>query len=277
MSQRLVLFSLLGVATLLAAAQEPPPATAPPANQAPAGQPPAGLKSRSDTAPDNAYHVDPGTHILLNMINSISTKQASVGDSLYLETAFPVLSNGKLVIPQGSWVKGTVTSVKRPGRMKGRGLLQVRFDSLTLPNGVTRNFRADIGSLDARADETLNKENGNIKSAGNKKGDAETIAGTAVGGTILGSAVGAAAGNAAKGSVIGLGAGAATGLLGVLASRGPDAMLTKGSTVEMVLDRPLTYSEQDLNFNGAPPHAALSDGGPQPKQERSGFGRANPF
>jgi type IV secretion system protein VirB10 len=173
-------------------------------------------------------------------------------------------------------VKGTVTSVKRPGRVKGRGLLQVRFDSLTLPNGVTRDFRADIGSLDARRSETLNKENGNIKGPGDKKNDAETIGGTAVGGTILGSAVGAAAGNAAKGSVIGLGAGAATGLLGVLMSRGPDAMLTKGSTVEMILDRPLTFTDQELNLNGAPPRAALSEGGPEPAQ-RKRFERSNPF
>jgi type IV secretion system protein VirB10 len=234
------------------------------------------LKPRAEIPPDNAYHVDPGTHILLNMINSISTRQATIGDALYLETAFPVLSNGKIVVPQGSWVKGTVTSVTRPGRIKGRGLLQVRFDSLTLPNGVTRDFRADIGSLDARAGETLNKENGKIKGAGDKKKDAETIAGTAVGGTILGTAVGSAAGNAAKGSVIGLGAGAATGLLGVLMSRGPDAMLTKGSTVEMILDRPLTFTDQELNFNGAPPRAALSDGGPPPKPS-TGFGRVNPY
>jgi type IV secretion system protein VirB10 len=272
MSRRLVLFSLLGIAAAVASGQTPATAPVPPiSNQAPAA-----LKPRPDASPDNGYHIDAGTHILLNMINSISTKQANVGDALYLETAFPVLSNGKIVIPQGSWVKGTVTSVKRPGRVKGRGLLQVRFDSLTLPNGVTRDFRADIGSLDARGSETLNKENGKIKGAGDKKGDAETIAGTTVTGTIIGSGIGAAAGNAAKGAGIGVGAGAAAGLLGVLTSRGPDAMLTKGSTVEMVLDRPLTFTDQDLNFSGAPPRAALSDGGPQPKQ-RTGFGRSNPF
>lgn len=271
MSRQLVLFSLLGMAAAVASAQSPSTPPQPAGNQAPAG-----LKPRPEGPPDNAYHVEPGTHILLNMINSISTKQANVGDTLYLETAFPVLSNGKIVIPQGSWVKGTVTSVKRPGRIKGRGLLQVRFDSLTLPNGVTRDFRADIGSLDARGGETLNRENGKIKGAGDKKGDAETIAGTTVTGTIIGSGIGAAAGNAARGAGVGLGAGAAAGLLGVLMSRGPDAMLAKGSTVEMVLDRPLTFTDKDLNFSGAPPRAALSDGGPQPKQ-RTGFGRGNPF
>ena len=65
------------------------------------------------------HTVDQGTHILLSMINSVSTKQAVPGDRIYLETAFPVLSSGRIVIPQGSWVTGTITEVKRPGRVKG--------------------------------------------------------------------------------------------------------------------------------------------------------------
>jgi hypothetical protein len=30
--------------------------------------------------------------------------------------------------------------------------------------------------------------------------------------------------------------------------------------VEMVVDRPLSFSDADLNFNGAPPRATLSEG-----------------
>jgi type IV secretion system protein VirB10 len=200
--------------------------------------------------------IEPGTHILLSMINSISTKEAVVGDRIYLETAFPVLSGSRIVIPQGSWVAGTVTHVKRPGRVKGRGQLQVRFDSLTLPNGISRNLRSDLSALDSRSGEKLNREKGTITSAGDKKGDTETVAGTATTGTIIGSGVGAAAGSIAKGAGIGGGAGAAAGLIGVLLSRGPDAVLRKGSTIEMVLDRPLLFEATDLNFSGAPPHAA---------------------
>jgi len=37
----------------------------------------------------------------------------------------------------------TVTQVKKPGRVKGRGELYVRFDTLTLPNGVCRDFVPD--------------------------------------------------------------------------------------------------------------------------------------
>ena len=90
------------------------------------------------------YVVETGTKIPLSMINSVSTKHTVPGDRIYLETVFPILANGKIVIPPGSYVAGTVTDTKRPGRVKGRGELYVRFDSLTLPNGVTRDFRASF-------------------------------------------------------------------------------------------------------------------------------------
>jgi type IV secretion system protein VirB10 len=50
------------------------------------------------------------------------------------------------------------------------------------------------------------------------------------------------------GAGIGAAAGAAAGMIGVLSSRGPDAVLARGSTLEMVLDRPITFSESELNF-----------------------------
>src|SRR5690348_8786023 len=110
--------------------------------------------------PADHFVVPPGTKVPLSMINSVSTKTASEGERIYLETVFPILANGKIVIPPGSYVAGTVTDVKRPGRLKGHGELYIRFDSLTLPNGVTRDFRARIGSLDGRAAETLDKDEG---------------------------------------------------------------------------------------------------------------------
>ena len=82
---------------------------------------------------------------------------------------------------------GTVTEVKRPGRVKGRGELYVRFDSLTLPNGVTRDFRARMGSLDGRAPETLDKSEGKIKGEGDKAGDIKTVGeGAGIGATVGG-------------------------------------------------------------------------------------------
>jgi type IV secretion system protein VirB10 len=234
------------------------------------------LKDRPQPAPGN-FQVDPGTRILLNMINSVSTKQALVGDRLYLETAFPIVSNGHIIIPQGSWVTGTITEVKRPGRAKGHGELQVRFDSLTLANGVTKTFNSDLGSLDARQSETLKREDSKIKGAGGKKEDADTVIGTTVAGGAVGTGIGAATGHLGGGSAIGLGAGAAAGLIGVLLTRGPDATLTKGSTVEMVLDRPLVFTPEDLDMSKAPPRGTLSEGAPQTTQKSSGWSVTHPF
>jgi type IV secretion system protein VirB10 len=205
------------------------------------------------------------------MFNSISTRQAQIGDRIYLETAFPVFSGGKIVIPQGSWVTGTVTDVRRPGRVKGKGELQVRFDSLTLPNGVNRNFRADLAAIDGRDDQTLKREESKVTGPGDKRGDVGTVEGTTIAGTVIGSGIGVAARNVALGAGIGVGAGAAAGLLAVLLTRGPDAILGKGSSVEMVLDRPLVYQEGDLDFSNAPPHATINEGGTRATPQQRGW------
>jgi type IV secretion system protein VirB10 len=67
------------------------------------------------------------------------------------------------------------------------------------------------------------------------------------------------------GVAIGAGAGAVAGLAGVLLTRGPDAVLAKGTTVEMILDRQLKYSEDELDFSNAPPrYDGSGTGGPLP-------------
>src|SRR6201999_7861 len=119
----------------------------------PLGTPAADLKAAGDSG--SGYTVQAGTRIPLGLINSVSTKHSAAGDRIYLETVFPIVIESHIVIPPGSYVTGTVTEVKRPGRMKGRGELYVRFDTLTLPNGVTRDFRSRLGSVDARGNEKL--------------------------------------------------------------------------------------------------------------------------
>ena len=104
------------------------------------------------------YTVEPGTKIPLSLINTISTKHSAEGDRVYLETSFPVLVEWPDRHPGGSYVAGTVTQIKKPGRMKGRGELYVRFDSLTLPNGVTRDFRARLGGVDGQAQRRTGQE-----------------------------------------------------------------------------------------------------------------------
>lgn len=216
------------------------------------------------------YTVVQGTKIPLSMINSVSTKQAAEGDRIYLESVFPILVDGRIVIPPGSYVAGTVTQVKRPGRIRGRAELYVRFDSLTLPNGVTRDFRARMGALDGRASEELDKAEGKIRGEGNKGGDAQRVGEAAAGGASVGAISGSIAGRPGMGAGIGAAAGATAGLVGVLMSRGPEAVLAKGTTLEMVLDRPLNFTEDEIATAGANPRArAIGEGpGPLPSQKQ---------
>src|SRR4051812_44768339 len=159
-------------------------------------------------APPN-FTVEIGSKVPLALINSVSTKHSAEGDRVYLETVFPVLVNGRIVVPVGSWVTGTVTQVKKPGRVKGRGELYVRFDSLTLPNGVTRDFRGRIGSMDGNAKNEVDRTEGKVRSEGNKAGDARTVGEAAAAGTSIGVIAGGAAGHYGMGAGIGAAAGAA--------------------------------------------------------------------
>ena len=219
----------------------------------------AGLLSAQEAAPQPAqFTVETGTKVPLSLINSISTRHSAEGDRVYLETVFPLLANGRIVVPVGSYVAGTVTQLKKPGRVKGRGELYVRFDTLTLPNGVTRDFHGRIGSMDGNAKDELDRTEGKVRSEGNKAGDARTVGEAGAAGASIGTIAGAASGHYGMGAGIGAAAGVAAGMVGVLVSRGPDAVLARGSTLEMVLDRQISFNESELNFgNYQAPRAAI--------------------
>jgi type IV secretion system protein VirB10 len=257
---------LVGIMTvagaLLAQDATVPVVPAPRDQQAEAGQ-------KTPEAKAAEYVIDAGTKVPLALINSISTKHSAEGDRVYLETVFPVMANGRIVIPPGSYVAGTVTQVKRPGRVKGRGELFLRFDSLTLPNGVTRDFRARIGSMDGRATEEFDRSEGKISSEGNKGGDARSVGEATAAGASIGVIAGGATGHYGMGAGIGAAAGAAAGLMGVLLTRGPDAVLAKGSTIEMILDRTLRFQDSEL-ISGPAQAVPVSESGPQPGKKNAG-------
>ena len=219
----------------MAAPATPPTLSGPPASPRLPAQPPAEII------------VPAGTKIPLALVNSLSTKHSGEGDRVYLQTTFPVVIDGRIIIPRGSYVAGTVSEVKRPGRIKGKGELFLRFDSLTLPNGSTRDFRARLGGADAESGE-FDREEGKIRGEGNKAGDAGTVAKTTGAGAAVGGIAGSAAGHAGMGAGVGAAAGAAAGLAAVLLSRGPDLVLPKGSAFEMVLDRNLRFKKTELGY-----------------------------
>lgn len=231
--------------------REGQPAPKPLITEAPAPSPSvnatAALRRPSAPAAPAEIVVPAGTRIPLALRTPVSTKHSHEGDRVYLETQFPVTIDGHIVIPAGSYVNGTVTTSKAAGIVKGKGELFLRFDSLTLPNGVTRDFRSRLDQADS-AEGKVDRKEGKITGERDKAGAAKTTAEGAGIGTGVGGIAGAAAGRPLAGAGIGAAAGAAAGLASVLIKHRPDASLPAGTTVEMILDRDLRYLPTDLKF-----------------------------
>ena len=190
--------------------------------------------------------VPAGTRVPLVMINSISSKHSEPGDPVYLESVYPVVADGRIMIPAGTNVSGTVIHSKRPGRVKGRGQLGIRLDQMILPNGVIRDLSGRPGALDGRSPDNFDRETGTVKSPGTKGEDAQDVANATITGASVGTIAGAIGGRTGTGLGIGSVAGAGAGLAKVLLTRGPDAMLDRGTHIEMLLEQDLHFSEHEL-------------------------------
>jgi hypothetical protein len=230
---------------------------APPAGEAPVVKPAAVAR----------ITVPAGTHIPLVLHNAVSTRSARPGDPVYFETLFPVMIDGKVVIPAGSYISGEITESKRPGRVKGRGELMMKLTALILPNAYMVNLNAVPGNVGTGGNETTDNE-GKIIADSNKGSDIGTIAKT----TGAGAGIGGLATQSGKGVGIGAGVGAAVGLAAVLLTRGPDAELPRGSTVEAVIDRSILLDADKITFTG-PGQASALAGPPNREPVRN----SNPF
>jgi len=228
--------SLFCAISLPAQQQEGPQTDAPPAVASkPAPAPQAG--------PGAKLVVPAGTRIGVVLQNGISTRSAKPGDSVYLQTSFPITINNRIVIPVGSYLRGELIESKRPGRVKGRGEFRMRLNTLILPTGYTVDLNAAPRSADSGGRETMDSE-GKVTGPGDKTKDVGTIATT----TAEGTAIGAIATQTPKGAGIGAAIGAAAGLAAVLLTRGPEAELPRGSTMDVVLERALTLDGSQIQF-----------------------------
>jgi type IV secretion system protein VirB10 len=130
-------------------AQSAPPT--PPAN--PAASAPAATADSPAAAASSKIVVPADTTIPLILENTINSKSAFVGQAIYCESIYPITVGNHIIIPKGSSVRGTVTQVVRPGHVKGRAQLGLRFDELILPNGTTRHLRATLAGFGSEGDE----------------------------------------------------------------------------------------------------------------------------
>jgi hypothetical protein len=215
--------------------------------KAPADAEPRELIKQPAPSPSDLL-VKRGTHIGLALRNALDTKHTQEGDHVYLESIAPIAVAGQIVIPRGSYVNGTVTESKPAKGIKTKGEMYIRFDSLVLPNGVTRDFHSRLVSADAEARGTVDAKEGKVTGERDGSGDARTVAMGGGMGAGIGAIAGSAAGHPLPGVGIGAAAGAGVALATIFHGKRPEAVLPRGTIVEMVLDRDLTYSRNELPY-----------------------------
>lgn len=226
----------------------------------PTANPPAGSSGAKIMVPS-------GTHIPLVLHNAISTRSARPGDPVYFETLYPVMIDGQVVIPAGSYLSGEVTESKRAGHVKGRAELSIKLTSMILPNAYQVNLNAVPSGAGTGGNESTNSE-GQIVGDSDKMEKVATVAKT----TAAGAGIGGLATRTGAGAGIGAGIGAAAGLAAVLLTRGPEAELPRGSTVEAVIDRSIYLDADKVKFT-SPGQVSALPGPPNREPVRN----KNPF
>jgi len=141
--------------------------------------------------------VPTGTAITVVTDQSVSSKDAKLGQSVTGTVAKDVIVGGKVVIPKGSPAKLSVSSVQASGRLSTPAKLYVRLRSITV-HGQTYAFTTNSSGQ---------------TEGGKGKRDAGFIGGGAAAGALIGGLAGGG-----KGAAIGAGAGAGAGTAGAAAT-----------------------------------------------------------
>jgi len=174
-----------------------------------------------------------GTRISLHLNDYLSTKSNNEGDPFTATVAAPVYLGDRLMIPKGSLVTGSISRILRPGRFKGKAIMNLLFQSIRIPGRTPLQIVASLASVDAEGNARVRSE-GTIKEKGSVGSDAARILTPG----LAGAGIGAIAGGG-KGGAIGAGLGAAVGLATVFATRGKDLEVHRGAALDISLDRPL--------------------------------------
>ena len=188
------------------------------------------LSSRSALALQNS-EVPAGTRFVVELRDKLEAREIKKGKKFEVRTLEALAASDGNQIPAGVKIKGRVTSVSN-------NEMVLRFEEIDTKNGkspIIASVAGVAGEKDVKA--KVGKE-GEISSSGGR-GKSAAI-GSAVGAAI-GAGVGAAKGGGTANTVLGAGIGAGAGAGVGAAAGGRDLELTKGTRLDVVLDRPLSF------------------------------------
>jgi hypothetical protein len=193
--------------------------------------PPGAAASASATAVSELT-IPSGTKVPVALKHAVSSKGTHEGDAVYAETTFPVVSNGRVLIPAGTFVQGRISQIQRAGRIKGRAEVLMHFTTLIYPSGYTVLLPGAVENAPGVDKTSVKDGEGTIRSDSQRGEKIGTVASTAGTGAVVGGLS-----NGGKGALIGAGVGGAVGTAIALLTRGNDVKLDAGTTLEIVIQR----------------------------------------
>ncbi len=193
-----------------------------------------------------------GTRISLALNDYLSTKQNRQGDTFTATVTAPIYLREHLLIPKGSTVTGSVCRILRPGRFNGKAQMNLMFSSIRLADSSKElPITASLAPPPDKEGNPKSQGEGTLTADGSKGKDIARVAAPTLTGAGIGGIVGSG-----KGAAIGAGVGAAVGLATILAGRGKDLELKRGTAIDIQLDVPLMIPSSEIvkRDNLAPIH-----------------------
>ena len=184
------------------------------------------------------------TAIPLRLLTTINSRTAYVGEPVFCRTVYPVAVDNRIVIPVGTYVKGSLTEVKNPRAIKGRSQLGMRFDNMTFPNGMTLDLAAALSGYGGAGEDSFKPSEGRVGGGEtqSKVQAAEIITVTAAEGSLIG----ALSSRSATGGDVGAAAGGGGMLALMLLSRSKPVIMGPGTSLELRLTRPISFDPKYL-------------------------------
>jgi hypothetical protein len=173
-----------------------------------------------------------GTKISLQLNDCLSTKLNKEGETFTATVTAPIYLKERMVIPKQSIVSGSISRILRPGRFKGKAMMNLIFESIHLPGLAEIPIVASLVHIDPNSNGDVRGE-GTITSEDTKGQDAAKVAVPTMAGAGIGAIV-----NGGKGAAIGAGVGAVIGLAS-LTRPGKDLEIKRGAAIEIILNRAL--------------------------------------
>jgi hypothetical protein len=192
--------------------------------------------SSTTTIQGRLVSIPKGTLLAIHTDQPITSFAAHMGDPVNATLENDVYVNDAVAIPAGSQVLGQVSSVGGAGHMGKHGVLEVRFDSVKLPDGRVIPINAHIVTKDQSG-----VLKGDTYAMDIAKGVGIAAGSTAVG-TLMGTAAGGLLGSVGTGAVFGLGVGALGGMGYAMARKGKEVVVPAGARMSVVIDSPVTVN-----------------------------------